>query len=95
MLKRVDVAAYETFKDAMDGNFSSGVKILGLQRAVLTGQKTATMRRLSQQISNQRLKLRAQIFCQVKCLSIIMKPHQAVHTKLVYSNGQYHMSMMI
>ena len=30
MLKRVDVAAYETFKDAMDGNFSSGVKILGL-----------------------------------------------------------------
>ena len=30
MLKRVDVAAYETFKDAMDGNFSSGVKILGI-----------------------------------------------------------------
>jgi len=30
MVKRVDVAAYETFKDAMDGNFTSGVKILGL-----------------------------------------------------------------
>ncbi len=30
MLKRVDVAAYETFKDAMYGNFSSGVKILGI-----------------------------------------------------------------
>ena len=30
MLKRVDVAAYETFKDAMDGNFSSGVKVLGI-----------------------------------------------------------------
>ena len=30
MLKRVDVAAYETFKDAMDGNFSSGVKVLGV-----------------------------------------------------------------
>ena len=29
MLKRVDVAAYETLKDAMDGNFTSGVKILG------------------------------------------------------------------
>ena len=27
MLKRVDVAAYETFKDAMDGNFSSGVNV--------------------------------------------------------------------
>ncbi|MEM7238320.1 MAG: BMP family ABC transporter substrate-binding protein [Pseudomonadota bacterium] len=30
MLKRVDVAAYETFKDAQDGNFSAGVKILGI-----------------------------------------------------------------
>ena len=30
MLKRVDVAAYETFKDAMSGNFNSGVKILGV-----------------------------------------------------------------
>jgi basic membrane protein A len=30
MLKRVDVAAYETFKDSMDGKFSSGVKILGI-----------------------------------------------------------------
>ena len=30
MLKRVDVAAYETFKDAMSGNFSSGVKVLGV-----------------------------------------------------------------
>ncbi len=30
MLKRVDVAAYETFKDAMDGNFSSGVRTLGV-----------------------------------------------------------------
>ncbi|MEO0622404.1 MAG: BMP family ABC transporter substrate-binding protein [Pseudomonadota bacterium] len=30
MLKRVDVAAYDTFKDAMDGNFSSGVQILGI-----------------------------------------------------------------
>ena len=29
MLKRVDVAAYETLKDAKDGNFTSGVKILG------------------------------------------------------------------
>jgi basic membrane protein A len=30
MLKRVDVAAYETFKDAMSGNFSSGVNVLGI-----------------------------------------------------------------
>ena len=30
MLKRVDVAAYETFKDALDGNFSSGVRSLGV-----------------------------------------------------------------
>jgi len=30
MLKRVDVAAYETFKDAKEGKFSSGVKILGI-----------------------------------------------------------------
>jgi len=30
MLKRVDVAAYETFMDAKDGNFSPGVKVLGL-----------------------------------------------------------------
>ncbi|GLQ35492.1 BMP family ABC transporter substrate-binding protein [Amylibacter marinus] len=30
MLKRVDVAAYNTFKDAMDGNFTAGVQTLGL-----------------------------------------------------------------
>ncbi len=30
MLKRVDVAAYETFKDAMDGKFTSGVQTLGV-----------------------------------------------------------------
>ena len=30
MLKRVDVAAYETFKDAMSGDFDTGVRILGL-----------------------------------------------------------------
>ncbi len=30
MLKRVDVAAYETFKDALDGKFTSGVRVLGL-----------------------------------------------------------------
>ena len=30
MLKRVDVAAYETMKDAMSGNFETGVRILGL-----------------------------------------------------------------
>ena len=30
MLKRVDVAAYETFKDAMGGKFTSGVKVLGI-----------------------------------------------------------------
>ena len=30
MLKRVDVAAYETFKDSLDGKFTSGVKVLGL-----------------------------------------------------------------
>ncbi len=30
MLKRVDVAAYNTFMDAKDGNFSSGLNILGL-----------------------------------------------------------------
>lgn len=30
MLKRVDVAAYETFMDAKNGNFSSGVRVLGL-----------------------------------------------------------------
>jgi basic membrane protein A len=30
MLKRVDVAAYDTLKDAMDGNFTAGVVTLGL-----------------------------------------------------------------
>ncbi|MEL6477808.1 MAG: BMP family ABC transporter substrate-binding protein [Pseudomonadota bacterium] len=30
MIKRVDVAAYATFKDAMDGSFTPGVQILGL-----------------------------------------------------------------
>ena len=30
MLKRVDVAAYNTFKDAMSGDFETGVMILGL-----------------------------------------------------------------
>lgn len=30
MLKRVDVAAYETFKSAMDGTFEPGFKVLGL-----------------------------------------------------------------
>ena len=30
MLKRVDVAAYETMKDAMSGKFDTGVRILGL-----------------------------------------------------------------
>lgn len=30
MLKRVDVAAYETMKDAMSGTFETGVRILGL-----------------------------------------------------------------
>ncbi|MEQ9609825.1 MAG: BMP family ABC transporter substrate-binding protein [Kiloniellaceae bacterium] len=30
MLKRVDVAAYKAFKDANDGNWSSGIQILGL-----------------------------------------------------------------
>ena len=30
MLKRVDVAAYETFMDSKNGNFSSGVHVLGL-----------------------------------------------------------------
>ena len=30
MLKRVDVAAYETFKDALDGKFSSGLHSLGV-----------------------------------------------------------------
>ncbi len=30
MLKRVDVAAYNTMKDAMSGNFDTGVQVLGL-----------------------------------------------------------------
>ena len=30
MLKRVDVAAYETFTDAKNGNFSAGIKVLGV-----------------------------------------------------------------
>ena len=30
MLKRVDVAAYQTLRDAMDGNFTAGVVALGL-----------------------------------------------------------------
>lgn len=30
MLKRVDVAAYETMKDAMDGNFDTGIRNLGI-----------------------------------------------------------------
>jgi basic membrane protein A len=29
-LKRVDVAAYETFMDAKNGNFSSGLRVLGV-----------------------------------------------------------------
>lgn len=29
MLKRVDVAAYETFRDAASGNFETGVRVLG------------------------------------------------------------------
>ncbi len=30
MMKRVDVAAYQTLKDAMSGNFETGVRVLGL-----------------------------------------------------------------
>ena len=30
MLKRVDVAAYQTLKEAMDGKFTAGVVTLGL-----------------------------------------------------------------
>ena len=30
MLKRVDLAAYETFSDANNGNFSAGIKVLGI-----------------------------------------------------------------
>jgi len=30
MLKRVDVAAYNAFKSAMDGSWESGIKVLGL-----------------------------------------------------------------
>ena len=30
MLKRVDLATYETFMDVKSGNFTSGVKVLGL-----------------------------------------------------------------
>ena len=30
MIKRVDVAAYNTFRDAMSGDFDTGVKVLGL-----------------------------------------------------------------
>ncbi|HSG54258.1 MAG TPA: BMP family ABC transporter substrate-binding protein, partial [Paracoccaceae bacterium] len=30
MLKRVDVATYNAFKDAMEGNFTAGVQSLGL-----------------------------------------------------------------
>jgi basic membrane protein A and related proteins len=30
MLKRVDVAAYKAFKDAYDGNWTSGIQVLGL-----------------------------------------------------------------
>ena len=30
MLKRVDVAAYQTMKDAMSGDFETGVRNLGL-----------------------------------------------------------------
>ena len=31
MLKRVDLATYETFMDVKSGNFTSGVKVLGLK----------------------------------------------------------------
>lgn len=31
MLKRVDVAAYDTFKSAMDGTWTSGIQVLGLK----------------------------------------------------------------
>ncbi|MEO1530806.1 MAG: BMP family ABC transporter substrate-binding protein, partial [Pseudomonadota bacterium] len=30
MIKRVDVAAYNTLKDSKEGNFSAGVNILGI-----------------------------------------------------------------
>ncbi|MEM7497207.1 MAG: BMP family ABC transporter substrate-binding protein [Pseudomonadota bacterium] len=30
MIKRVDVAAYDTLRDSMDGNFTAGVNILGI-----------------------------------------------------------------
>lgn len=33
MLKRVDVAVYDAFKDAKDGKFTAGVKVLGLAEA--------------------------------------------------------------
>ena len=31
MLKRVDVAAYNTFKSASDGSWKSGIQVLGLK----------------------------------------------------------------
>ncbi|NNU78902.1 BMP family ABC transporter substrate-binding protein [Halovulum dunhuangense] len=55
MLKRVDVATYNAFKDAMDGNFTVGVQTLGLaqegvgyavddnNRALLTDEMTAAV----------------------------------------------------
>ena len=33
MLKRVDVAAYDAFKSAMDGSWEPGIKVLGLAEA--------------------------------------------------------------
>ena len=33
MLKRVDVAAYNVFKDSMDDKFTPGIQVLGLAEA--------------------------------------------------------------
>lgn len=62
MLKRVDVAAYETMKDAMSGDFDTGVKTLGLAEggigwaldennaSLISGDMKATLEAASKEI---------------------------------------------
>jgi basic membrane protein A len=64
MLKRVDVAAYETMKDAMSGDFETGVRILGVAEggvgfavdennaSVLTAEMQAAMNAASAKITS-------------------------------------------
>ena len=44
MLKRVDLATYNSFKAAQDNTWKAGVQVLGSRKAASTGRSTRTMR---------------------------------------------------